>query len=148
MLVVVFAFMNEVLVKPPPPFMIGSTDGKVVSSKRFLRCVHGVGGVSFFLISLQHWTPTPNLPSRNTFKVKLHDITERHRILQQKDVFPVRVLSNTILTSPTHTEVSRQIGVSFPWYLRDKVFMIPQTLDFIIMSKEAIEYSPADTVAM
>lgn len=145
---VVFAFMNGALVKPPRPSMTGSTDGKVVSSKRFPKCVHCVGGVSCFLTSPQYWTPTPNLPSRNTFKVKLRDITERHRILQQMDVFPVRVLSNTILTSPIHKEVARQIGVSFPWPLQHEVFMTPQTLDFIIMSKETIEYSPADTVAM
>ena len=148
MLVVVFAFMNEASVKPPRPFMTGSTDGKVVSSKRFPRCVHCVGSVSFFLIHLQHWTPTLNLPSRNTFIVKLHDITERHRILQQRSVFPVRVLSNTILTSPIHKEVARQIGVSFLRSFQHEVFMTPQTLDFVIMSKEKVDYSPADTVAM
>jgi hypothetical protein len=60
----------------------------------------------------------------------------------------VRVLSNNILTSSTHKEVARQIGVPFPQPLRYQVLMTPQTLDFIIMSKETIEYSPGDTVAM
>jgi hypothetical protein len=146
--VVDFAFMNEALVKPPRPCMTGSTDGRVVSSQHFPRCVHSVKCVSLFLTSLQHWTPTLNLPSRNTFKVKTYDIAERHRILQQKDVFPVRVLSNNILTSSTHKEVARQISVSFPQPLRYQVLMTPQTLDFIIMSKETIDYSPGDTVAM
>ena len=143
-----FAFINGALVKPPRPFMTGSIDGKAVSSRRFPRYVHSLSCVSLFPTSLQHWAPTSNLPSRNTFKVKRRDITERHRILQQKDVFPVRVLSNEILISSSHKEVARQIGVSFPHYLRHEVLMNPQTLDFLIMSNKPVEYSPGDTVAM
>jgi len=92
--------------------------------------------------------PCSRLLSRNTFKVKQRDVTERHRILQQKDVFPVRVLSNKILTSSSHTEVARQIGAFFPHSLLHEVLRDPQILDFIIMSKEPIKYSPGDTVAM
>jgi hypothetical protein len=121
--------------------------------KRFLQIassgvLHSGNCVSLFLISLQHWAPTPDLPSRNTFTVKKRDITERHRILQQKVVFPVRVVSNEILTSSSHKEVARQIGVSFPLFIWHEVLMNPQTLDFLIMSNKPVEYSPGDTVAM
>ena len=101
--------------------------------------------------SLQNWLPTPNLPSKNTFKVELHDITERHQILRQgkeQDLFAARVLENKILTSPSHTEVARQIGACFPHSLLHEVLRDPQTLDFIIMSVRTIKYSPGDTVAM
>lgn len=148
MLVVVFGFMNGALVKLPRPSMTVSIDGKVVSSKAFHRSVYSVSCASLFPTSLQHWTPTPNLPSRNTFKVKQRDVTERHRILQQKDVFPVSVVSNQILTSSSNKEVARQIGSSFLHSLLHEVLMDPQSLDFIIMSDKPIEYSPGDTVAM
>lgn len=99
--------------------------------KRFLQnaspgVLHSVSCVSLFPTSLQHWAPTSNLPTKNTFKVKRRDITERHRILKQKDVFPVRVFSNNILTSSSHKEVARQIGVSFPHFLKYEVLMSPQ----------------------
>src|SRR5260370_42138469 len=103
--------MSGVSVRPLEPFMTSSTDGKELSSRRFARCGHRVESASSFLTAIQQWAPA-SVPSTNTFEVKLQDITERLRILQQKNFFPVKVLDNKNLT-PNFKEATNHIGVSF-----------------------------------